>query len=455
MKQIYEQTKTVKQILPKQKIDENSEYRKSFYITECPVDKGSLFFNTFTYELIFLTEKEITLLNNPDLTIPTVRYLIEAYFLVPKNFDEKKLARQVTDTRIQISNIYTPVPYSFFVILTTTGCNARCFYCFEQGAKVSNMTEKTALDVADFIKKKGAKKIKIQWFGGEPLCNTRPIDIISEDLHNSGIEFSSTMVSNAYLLDEDAIKKAVELWKLKKIQVTLDGTEEVYNRIKNYVYKTDSSPFFKVLGNIENALKAGIEISIRLNMDEHNSDDLYDLAHMLVDSFNKYPNCSIYVVRLFEDTCSKIKNRAVNDRHKLIEKSIEIQRFINENMHKSVINNIGKSFTKPNNCMACSDNSVMIVPDGHLGKCEHFIDSEFIGSVYDDNIDLKKLANFKERASVSEKCDDCEFRAQCIHLKCCTGVPHHCDELDKTAVVERLHSKIRNIYNAFMQNESN
>ena len=36
-------------------------------------------------------------------------------------------------------------------------------------------------------------------------------------------------------------------------------------------------------------------------MDEHNADDLFELATMLVGKFNSYKNCYIYVVRLFED----------------------------------------------------------------------------------------------------------------------------------------------------------
>ncbi|MBO5231197.1 MAG: radical SAM protein [Clostridia bacterium] len=454
MKKIYEQTAIVKQLLSKQPIDGSKKYRRFFYLTECQIDDGVIVYNTVTYELLFFSNEEINLLNNPNLNNPIVKHLIESYFLVPEDFDDKNFATQIIDTRLKIQSIYTPVPLNFFVILTTTGCNARCFYCFEQGAKVSNMTEQTAHDVADFIVRRGEKKIKLQWFGGEPLCNIKAIDIISKDLRDQNIDYTAKMVTNGYLLDENVIEKAVDLWKLDTLQITLDGTEEVYNRVKNYVYKDVSSPFKRVLDNIENALKAGIQVNIRLNMDEHNADDLFELSKILVEKFNKYNKCYIYVVRLFEDTCSEIKNRKVNDRHKLIESSVKLQSFIDKNMPTIKIENLPKAVSNPNTCMACSDNSVMIVPDGHLGKCEHFVDSDFYGSIYSDEIDIAKIQKYKERKIVSEKCEDCELRSLCIALKCCSGVPDHCDNVDKVAIKNRLDSKLRNIYNTFVKLEN-
>ena len=453
MKRIYEQTKIVERLLFKQKIDATKKYRKMKYLTECVVESGILLLNTLTYELLFFTNEEMAWFSNPDINNDIVRFLIEEYFLVPEEFDDKKLASQVIDTRLQVQNLYCPVSLNHFVILPTTGCNARCFYCFEQGAKISNMTEKTAHDVADFIERKGSNNISISWFGGEPLCNIKAIDIISRDLIAKNIKFHSAMVSNGYLLDEVAVKKAIDLWNLKKIQITLDGTEDVYNKVKNYVYKDVCSPFKKVLNNIENALNANIEIGIRLNMDEHNFEDLFDLAKMLVTRFNMYENCHIYVVRLFEDTSTKIKNRELKDRHKLIEASVKLQDFINKNMPDVDIDNLPKSFGKPNTCMACSDSAVMIVPDGHLGKCEHFIDSDFFGSIYSDEIDIAKIQKYKERKTISENCDDCELRSLCIALKCCTGVPDHCDKFDKIAIKNRLDSKLINIYKAFIKAE--
>ncbi len=455
MKIIFKQTASIEQFLSKQNLDKTKKYRRFFYLIDCPVDDGLLVLNTVTYEFLFLSNEEVVLLENPDLDNSTVRYLAEQYFLVPQDFNDKKFAIQATDTRILIQDVFTNPPLTSFTILPTTGCNARCFYCFEQGAKISNMTEQTAHDVADFIERKSKNNdVNIRWFGGEPLVNMKAIDIISRDLISKNISFSSLMVSNGYLLDEEAVKKAVDLWNLKKIQITLDGTEEVYNSVKNYVYKNVDSPFKRVLDNIENTLKAGIQVNIRLNMDEHNAEDLFNLSEMLVKRYSKYSNCAIYVMRLYENTCSEIMNRDVMNRHKLIEDSIKLQNYVNDNMQKPIYGDIVNAFQNPASCMATTDSSVMIVPDGHLGKCEHFIDNDFYGSIYSDEIDYEKIKRYKERTTVAPECDDCELRALCIHAKCCESFATRCDEIYKKAIKNRYDTKMRILYSKFIANES-
>lgn len=455
MKLIYEQTKIVKELLSKQKINTNLKYRKNFYIEECYVDEGVLLFNTITYELLFLNNKEYSLLNDIDINNDVIRFLVEEYFLVPTDFDDKKFASQVIETRLMIQNMYTEVPLDSFVILPTTGCNARCFYCFEHGAKISNMTEQTAHDVADFIEKKGTKNIKITWFGGEPLINQKAIDIICKDLVAKNIQYTSKMISNGYLLDEATVKKAVELWNLKKIQITLDGTEEIYNKVKDYVYKDVSSPFKKVLNNIESALKANLFVIIRINMDEHNADDISNLANLLIEHFSGYEKLKVNVVRLFEDTSTEIMNRTAEERHKLIKRANELQHYINVNIPPFVEEKLVKSYHEPNSCMACTDSATIVVPDGHLGKCEHYVDSDFYGSIYSDEKDIRTIQRFKERRSISPNCINCKYRSLCLPLKCCSGIPMHCDDIDKQNTIKRIHSTMKNVFKLYMNSEAN
>ena len=63
-------------------------------------------------------------------------------------------------------------------ILTTTACNARCSYCYENGAVLSTMDPDTAEKTAELIIRNYQTQptdIVLEWFGGEPLLNPGPI----------------------------------------------------------------------------------------------------------------------------------------------------------------------------------------------------------------------------------------------------------------------------------------
>lgn len=51
-----------------------------------------------------------------------------------------------------------------------------------------------------------------------------------------------------------------------QIQVTLDGTEGVYNAVKRYVDAGEKSPYQVVLANIRGLLDAGVRVIVRLNV---------------------------------------------------------------------------------------------------------------------------------------------------------------------------------------------
>ena len=100
------------------------------------------------------------------------------------------------------------------------------------------MTEGMARRVADYIiHHYNGEKLTLHWFGGEPLYNKPVITQICLLLKEAGVEYSSQMISNGYLIDDEITREAKTLWNLKKIQITLDGTEKIYNQIKAYIYK--------------------------------------------------------------------------------------------------------------------------------------------------------------------------------------------------------------------------
>ena len=237
------------QIVGRQKRVDGERYRLMTYVVQQPVTDGLLLYNTLTCSMVLLQPDEAA-----DITAQ--RELIDRWFLVPQGHDDRKLCRQVR----QMVALLKPAAktISTYIILPTTGCNARCFYCFEKGTKSVSMTAETASKVVHYIvAHRGDEEVSLKWFGGEPLVNAKVIDQICTELREQGVPFRSIMTSNGYLFDADKVQRAKDLWQLRRVQITLDGTEQTYNRVKAYVYQGVNA-FERVLQNIGMLIATGI-----------------------------------------------------------------------------------------------------------------------------------------------------------------------------------------------------
>lgn len=167
----------------------------------------------------------------------------------------------------------------------------------------THMTHETAEKVAKYIMEVAPKgqQLEVSWFGGEPLFNMDVIEIITSRLNSAKIPFKGSMISNGYLLNEDVVSKAKNEWHITNMQITFDGTEEVYNKVKNYIYKDDVSPYKKVLHNVKLLLDKDINVSVRMNCDSHNSENLRSLIMELHENFKEYGNFSMYIWPIFEE----------------------------------------------------------------------------------------------------------------------------------------------------------
>ncbi len=421
------------------------------YLQTCDSPDGLLLYNLMTREFLLLDNVEAKSFRNIDTSNDSVRYLIENWFLVPTEFDDYLLYKQ-TDTVFRLLAVNDKSPLTTFVIYPTTDCNARCFYCFELACKRTNMTAETARDVADFILKKSCgKRVHIMWFGGEPLYNALAIDIISNRLNDAGLEFGAEMVSNGYLFDEALVKKACSEWKLKAIQITLDGTEQIYNKTKAYIYKDVSSPFIRVLDNIELLCNAGVKVKIRLNMDMYNYDDLKHLSTQLAERFSSYENCVVYVALLFENVGKCYTERTDEVKQILIKKQNEISEILNSyGMYRK--SNL-MIYRQVNQCMADNCKSTTILPDGSLGRCEHYTDGEYYGSIYNDAVDMSVIRKFRERSLKADKCRTCNLLTKCYTLKACPIAETHCDDIDKELKIDQVKKEMINSYDLFKKNK--
>lgn len=441
MRQLQDYAPTLSGLLKDQRVQEGESYRLMHFVVQLPVEDGLLLYNVMTRAVVLLTQEEARIMMVNPVSVPG---LVAKWFAVPLHHDDRKLAQEVRAVGKMLEK--KTKGFSGYTIFTTMECNARCFYCYEKGRKRISMKEETARQVAEFIiRDNPEKKVHLRWFGGEPLYNKIVISLICGELRNAGITYQSSMVSNGYLFDDETIAEAIGLWNLKSVQITLDGTEEVYNRSKAFI-RPEGSPFFRVLGNIHRLLDASVKVKIRLNIARHNAEDLPNLADILINEFGGHKLIRVYSHALFEaGSDMKVTPPTASQRRELFDARMRLQ----EKLRKGNISLEGNlpDKLKLNRCMADRDTGVVILPDGHLGKCEHYSEDHWFGSLDVPERDEKLLAEFKRVREEMEACADCPFYPDCYRLVICEEAAHCYPEERE----ERLLATRRDLLNFYHQ----
>lgn len=428
------------------------------YVIATEHEDGLLLQNVITGQLVLLSSEESKLLHLFPLQYSRIMDpLIDAHFFVQQDFDEHLFVQQLRKILRKLDDSQSPKNIISYTILPTTNCNARCFYCYEAKYHKSNMTENTARQIVDYIEvhSKG-KPVNIGWFGGEPTVGEKRIDQICYGLMEKGIVYESQMISNGYLFDEAMVSKAVTVWKLKRIQITLDGTEEVYNSTKSFV-NAQESPFQRVVNNIERLLNKGITVGILFNLDYYNFEDLHHLLDDLARRFSGRNNLFIGSHVLFDDEGYNPVRHSTEDHTNLLEKNYQIEDYIiQKGLNLSRVNK-AKNNRLPSiqylYCMADTWKSIIIDPEGNFYKCEHLDEGK--ASKYGltlGDIDEEEINSWRDYVEL-EKCADCGLYPYCIQSKRCPGkIP--CYDLDVCHNLELYREVAKRFYDRFIKEQT-
>lgn len=163
-------------------------------------------------------------------------------------------------------------------------CNFACPYCYQD--QYLNRGTDLKMEVIDaffdYIMKEFQTRNKyITIFGGEPLLMSRKqqeiIQYIIRKATDADLELC--FVTNGYHLDEYV--PVLVKGKIREVQVTLDGTEQVHN--KRRFLKGGGETFEKIVKGIDSCLKYNIDINLRMVADKDNIDNLPDLAEFAID----------------------------------------------------------------------------------------------------------------------------------------------------------------------------
>lgn len=426
MKILLEENKIAAFALGKQVYHKDLEYRLMKYCVRREFESETVLFNMMTKEMVALTSTHVDEKERS--------YLIERWFYVPVDYQEERKILKLREIMRSLEQQKKGMTH--YTILPTTECNARCYYCYEKGKVQTRMSDEVAASVADYIRQTCAGKFSICWFGGEPLLNANAIDIIVNRI--SDLNFQSQMISNGYLMDENNLAKAILSWRLDEIQITLDGTERTYNRIKNYVYEESPNPFRQVIHHIHMLLDAKVNVIVRMNLGQQNYQDLQDLICFLSSEFGTNSYLSIYANVLYQH---------LSDEH-LHQQYIQLTNLLKELYFMKP--HILKDLTiKHCQCQADSPHSMLITPDGNLSRCEHMYDVDICGNVRDGITNSDVISQWNKYIPYQPKCYECILFPNCIRLKRCElnlTKDSHCSVFRKENKLQELIKAVDETY---------
>ena len=417
MKTIVEPRKYIYSLWGKQRVNEQAVYRLMRYVLCVDYDGEVLLHNVVTGQLVVLDDEEKNALNSlPTHYSSVMESLVHDHYLVPEHYEEHKQVQNLRKILLKLHDARTNA-ITHYTILPTTSCNARCYYCFEHGVQSFTMTEQIADDTAEFISQQcKGQKVTILWFGGEPTVAAKSIDRICSGLKAKGVQFVSTMITNGYLLDEEMASKAKTLWNLQHVQISVDGTEQNYNRVKAYV-NPQENPYQKVMRNVGYLVKEGIAVGLRMNYDLENYQDFDDLLKEVKERFNgnrlvqvysypiigEYQNHEGELVHGEDDWFTKMtpelndKARACGLYHKVYELPC----------------------LKYTNCGADDNSAITITALGEFVRCpEKFNQEQTIGNLKEGIKNFELAAQWKEQWERPE-CIQCGYYPRCVKLSRC------------------------------------
>lgn len=382
-------------------------YKPSRYNCTKVKDRIAIF-NSFSGSLAILSKDDYSKLQHIaeySSSDGDVQELLKQGLIVEENNDELAVVNYS-----RYSNTFLKKK-PIFRIITTTACNASCFYCYEKRTTPTYMSLETASNVAKFIKStlEGVEQVTLNWFGGEPLLNPDVITHISQEVLSSlkDTKFFATIITNASLFTEELMETARNVWKIRNIQISLDGLAEIHEKRKAYTAIANS--FTKTINTVGSLLSKGFHVSLRLNYDKENVDNIVQLIYFIKKTLGNPFNLSCYAYPLFSSlSCKNTSFLCVDD--------IPIHEPIIKDALVSCgyYNSLKTLPRRTTACFATDPYSYVINADGLLYKCTMDMadKSRAVGNVYDG---IEKNMPFIEWTTpvLPEKCLECKILPVC------------------------------------------
>lgn len=238
------------------------------------------------------------------------------------------------------------------------------------------------------------------------------IKSLNQKIRALGKEYSSFIVTNGYLLNDEVVASLDEL-KTSLIQITLDGSKETHDSRR---YLIGGGPTYdRIVENIDRLLRSSWEgkVQIRVNVDGTNQKEFVDVYRFIQ---KRYPDQFGKRVTVYPGF---VHGEEVNPDTSCFFDSDEKGQFL-EDMHRDHGINALSMFPSSvmGGCTMTKRNAYVVGPDGELYKCwnDVGVPELVIGNISSlTNWNMSLVAEGMVGASFLEdpKCQECYFFPIC------------------------------------------
>jgi len=271
-------------------------------------------------------------------------------------------------------------------LLPTEQCNFRCTYCYED-FQIGKMTLPVIKGVKNLlrIRTPELKKLRISWFGGEPMA---AFDVVKDISHyakflaeKNQCQYHFGMTTNGYLLNPYRFQQLIQAG-ITSLQISLDGYGATHNITRQRA--DGGATFQRIWVNLIAMSQTDyqFEVLLRIHVTPENYQSLPELLNQIKLTFMQDKRFKIFIkaiANLGGVNGDNLNVLAGESRRKLLN---NLEAMIAEHM---TIYQLSKN-NEPYICYASSQNAWVVRANGTLAKCTVAFDDDRnkIGYLHED-----------------------------------------------------------------------